>query len=388
MSYLKAAMLAAGLCLALISNAQRHILYVSRDPVKDMSTARGTLFNLPAKDSAYYFRADLPGDNFLAIQFGKLSYWQSGMIPEIFKLAKQSWEQVQDSFSGTTTARKLSIHVPAANYPIIAATKEYGADEKVLLLKGQQVQPLRIAVDTLTVLKLLSPDKDDTANKRQIQYTFLMKDLSEIAALADNEELVANIEHTFDSLVTVMRARWKNQDAYYRHLQARYDARPEAGKRKLQTTIPGSLLNGLEYTGEIGTSFIAGTIATYGNLKLSLMTSKESFVALSYSAIGFAKMTDNKLSISSTGFLNIEFGARYISTASVPIYRTSVGYGYRVSMLDPAPYDFRHRFFFNYSLSQAVTVTPDFYVIPKRGDTKAISFVGITLAVKILRLTF
>src|ERR1043165_3384242 len=112
---LKAAMLTALVCSALKASAQRHVDRISHNPVKDEGNARGTLFNLPVEDTAYYFRADLPGDNFLVIQFDRLSYWQSGMIPEIFKLANQSWKQVQDSFIGSTTSRKLSIHIPPSN---------------------------------------------------------------------------------------------------------------------------------------------------------------------------------------------------------------------------------------------------------------------------------
>lgn len=373
-----------------VSKAQRHPA-VSHNPVKDAASAWTTLFSLPEGDSAYYFRADLPDNNFLTIQFGKLSYWEDGALADIFATAKTAWRQVQDSFTGTTTSRKIAVHVPPSNYPMLAVISEYGKDERTLLLKGNSALPLRIAVDTITILKTQASESGDISRRRQILYTFLLKDLSEIEGLANNAALIGNISSTFDSLVVAKRRRWKNQDASFHSLDAQYDVRNGINReRKLQTGTPGSLLGNFDYNIDLGVSFVAGSIASYGDFRLLYhWVAKErrtnTFIALSLSTLGFVKEQNNALSLRSLAFLNVELGSGFSGASSrIPLYRTSVGIGYRIAEDNAAPYDFKYCAFFNYSVSKAITITPELYSIPTKGEQGGDAYVGITLSLRLL----
>jgi hypothetical protein len=352
-----------------------------------MTSARASLFQLPPDDTSYYFRATLPGDNFLAIQFGKLSYWQQVNLREIFKLAKEGWGQVHDSFTGSTTARRLSIRVPPSNYPVIADIAEWGKEERVLILKGKATQSLRIAVDTINILKTYPSTSKDTSYKPQVQYTFLLKDLTEIDQLASHEQLIARIEHAFDSLVGNYRQRWKRQDAPFHSLQASFDARKEHNGT-LHTTQVGRALNNLNADLQFGVSFLTGNIASYANASITYQWKEKrpsvmGFVGLSLSTLSLLREENNSLQLKALAFLNFEMGTIFRNSSRMPLYRTSVGIGFRIAQNDPGPYDFRYHSFFSYSIFRAVTISPDFYIIPKKDDVEAKVFGGITVALRI-----
>ena len=364
---------------------------VSRTPVRDASEARSRLFTLPEHDTNFYFRADLPGDAFVTIQFNRLSYWQEGTLPDMVATANAAWQSVKDSFASATSARRLAVHLPPSGYPAVAAIREWGAEEPTLLLSSGRSQPVRLAVDSIVILKSGVASGRDTA-ATQIAYTFLLKDMSEIESLAANTELVANLSQTFDSLVAATRALWKKPDASFHQLEAQYDVHKGIYRSPtLRINRRGSILDRFEYNGEFGGSFVAGDMAITSALRLSYYLppspgeTGQRFVALSSSSLAFTYVESDKLRIRGLVFLNAEFGSLFSGRESpIPLYRTSIGVGYRITSQNAGPYDLRYRLFFNYSLSKAITIMPELYLTSRKvqEDNNQL-FYGIGLSIRL-----
>src|SRR6185436_10455677 len=97
--------------LSLPAAAQDEI--ISHKPVSAEAEVKARLFELDTSGINYYFRANLPGDNFLVIEFNKASYWPvKGTLSEIFRVARETTKQVQDSFHNPSASKKIDIHVP------------------------------------------------------------------------------------------------------------------------------------------------------------------------------------------------------------------------------------------------------------------------------------
>ena len=73
----------------LLLNLQASAQNEFRRPVKKEAGLRETLFELEAYKQNHIFQAVMPGDNFLLIDFYRMSYWpDSSMLPIIFEGAK------------------------------------------------------------------------------------------------------------------------------------------------------------------------------------------------------------------------------------------------------------------------------------------------------------
>ena len=211
--------------------------------------------------------------------------------------------------------------------------------------------------------------------------------------LADNTALVEKISRTFDSVVAAKKMLWKTHaDAYYQRLAIDYDVHTGAER-------PGKIIadnrSGLTHVAAYiyangGISFIAGQIAVAGNANLAYQWTNKTerrtyFVAASYSVLNFTQIQNSALTIKNLGFVNLEFGRiRHAFENTFPDFITSFGLGYRVYQADATPYDFRARLFLNYSVSKAVTLTPETYYIPKEQGLNARSFFGLTVGIRIL----
>lgn len=364
---------------------------ISRTPVTDAITARDRLFSLPAGDSNFFFRTDLPGDDFLLIRFNRLGTWQPGTLPDMVAAAQQAWAGVRDSLRSPTATRRLAVHLPPSGYPAIVAYREWGAESPTLLLKNGSAQPLRIASDTLVLLKTLPATGATPAP--QIEYTFLLKDLGDIDDLAAAPALLDNISQKFDSLVAATARRWKRPDAEYHQLSAQYDVRngigPAAGFRSFRR---GSLYDRFEYGSDLGASVLSGILVNTAVLRESYYFNareararQKNYVAVSLSALNLISVVSrDELVIRSLSFLNVELGALYGSVFDdLPLYRTGLGVGYRISDYNAGPYDFRYRLFFNYSVSKALTIVPEFYSNFKKQGEGGIGAYGLGVSLKL-----
>jgi len=349
------------------------------------------MFSLPPGDTAYFFRVNLRGDNFMTIRFRQIGSWENNALKDITSIARLGWEQLQDSLRGNATSRRIALSVPESNYPVLTAYREWGSDERIMMLGSKGAEPVRLAYDTLSVLRSYRNNTADTSMHRKVLYTFLLKDLSEIRDIAEDSGLVGDISRSFDSVLNVRKQRWKSPESATHGLGLDYNVATGPNTPKIQRWYEDAWYKHFDYTGEIGTSFMAGQIGLTSALRLaynleSNRPGSNAYVALSYSALGFFREEAGQLETKSVGFLNFELGSVINGLYSgMPVYRTSVGFGYRIAQQNASPYDFKYRVFFNYGVTRSINLMPEVYFIRKkdRRDNEGFAAGGLTLSVRL-----
>lgn len=363
-----------------------------RHPVNSAESAFANLFSLPPKDTAYFFRVNLPGDNFMTMRFDKISSWETASLKDIVGVANLSWQQLRDSLSGAATSRRIALSIPENNYPVLTAFREYGTDERIMMLGSNGPQPIRIAYDTISVLRRFRNTSKDTSIHPRVLYTFLLKDLGQIEQLADDSALIGDISRSFDSIIANRRQRWKSPDQYTHGIGYDYNTTTGPNVRKLQRNYEMAWYKYFDYSGELGTSFAVSTIGSYSSLRLAYnftntRPASYGYLALSFSGLIFAREEAGQLEGKGVGFLNFEIGSVIGGSISgLPVYRTGVGFGYRVSSENAHPYNFRYRLFFIYGVTKSITIMPDYYIIPiqeRNNRDEGLGVGGLTLSVRL-----
>ena len=86
-----------------------------RRPVKNEQAIRNNLFELDAYKHNHIFQVAMPGDNFLLIDFYKMSYWpDTSVLPLIFNIARTAAVSVTDSFTDAISSKRIDVHVPVS----------------------------------------------------------------------------------------------------------------------------------------------------------------------------------------------------------------------------------------------------------------------------------
>lgn len=392
--------LPALLLIATIVFTNLHAQEISKTPVSAETEVKQRLFELDTLDVNYYFRANLPGDNFLVMEFKKLSYWPGkGNLEQIFKTARDVVYGVRDSFSHPGTSKRIDIHMPIKDEPLTARLFEHNEGGNLLVIKNGESAPLKIGMDTIRVLKTYS----ETTRKKdkrlaQVQYTFIVKDLEQITVLAGNS-IIDSIDNVFSSLVEEKSRKWSQDDMWYHNMDVVYDPLAAGKKKRVEIkSVPG-FFKGMDVDMNIGISLFRNTLAPNFDIGITykwLAKEKDfTYVEFSLSSITFFdSWYTTDIGGADVSFANLEIGSMYNKKNTlIPLYRTSVGFGYKVSDYFPVSvfgqgYVYQlftgqgYRIFFKYSLSKAITIMPDFYIFRNdniiNGPAVYSSFFGMT----------
>lgn len=361
-----------------------------RNPVKNETRLKEELFELEAEQYNHIFQAVLPQDNFLLIDFEKMSYWpETAALQMIFDIASKAVVESRDSFATSLTSKRIDVHVPVKNRPIQLRLNNHDDGTRMLVLNYDQQAPLKLGMDTIRVFKTFAVEKDkwNDEHRSEIQYTFILKDIEEIIKLADNDELIASIAHTFDSVVQYRRNRWKKEDTWYHQIGIRYAPTEMEKDKQLQVKKGRGFLKGLDANYYIGASLFRNSLTPYleagGSYRWRGGVGEYNYFRLSFSTLAqFERISEANYNFYNTSFANVELGilVNKIDTW-VPIYETSIGFGYMFTD-HPSLVPYKGmKMFFNYSLSPAVRITPDIYMLFKKGQENDI-WAGITVSLK------
>lgn len=360
-----------------------------RRPVKKEAGLRETLFELEAYKQNHIFQAVMPGDNFLLIDFYRMSYWpDSAMLPMIFEAAKKAATGVSDSFANALTSKRVDVHMPVDNSPLQVRITDHHNADMVVLQYGQQ-SPLKLGMDTIRILKTVAVTKDKEGNEQrdEIQYTFILKDIDEIIKLADNKQLIADIARTFDREVQYRRSRWKREDTWYHTMGIRYTA---TGDRKTEVKKEmGFISKALGVTYYLGASVFMNNVTPNIEIGVSYRwpgdIGEYDYVRFSTSTLAhFERNSERQYNFYNSSFLGFELGSMINRTDTwIPIYETSIGMAY---MFTDHPFLRQHKavkMFWHYSLSPSVRITPEVFLL-FRNNTNNYIFPGITLSLRLL----
>lgn len=357
---------------------------ITRQPLLDEDASTDKLFNLPEKQRVYYMRADLPDDNFMTIEFEKLSDWPGkDALGEMIGIATQSMRKLHDSLNKNPLAGyKLELHVPKDNSPVIMALHTSANEARYMMLKDDVIENVKIKMDTVTILKVFD-NQSYTAAAHKVLYTFIMKNMEDLINLKGDPYIITQADDHFDSLVQQKRAQWHQQDGWYHTFIAEYNENDTTGK-KMKVYAPPALFKRVGIEANLGVSYITDELAPYIDYGISyrwLNTAKKiTFARLFASDL----VTYNKDNIqrpeNGLWFMNVEMGNLYQKSGSwFSLYKTSVGLGYKIAS-DMPDNSLNYRLFFNYSLTRIIRLGIDYYVSGKKAyrssnDTRG----GLTL---------
>lgn len=363
-----------------------------RRPVKNEASIKYKLFELDGYKHNHIFQASMPGDNFLLIDFYKMSYWpDTTVLPLIFEAALNAALGVEDSFDNALTSKRVDVHLPLKNNPLQVRITDHSNADMVVMQYGQQ-SPLKTGMDTIRILKTLEITKDKEGNekRKEIKYTFILKDIGDIKKLAANHEMIADIAHTYDSVVQHRRNKWAREDTWYHTVGIRYaPAETDAAKKLKVKKDPGFINKALGVQYYLGASLFMNNIVP--NLEVGASykwpgdVGQYDYVRFSLSTIAhFERISERQYDYYSTVFTGLEIGSLVNKTNTwIPIYETSIGIAYTFT---DHPYLRQHetmKMFWHYSLSPAVRITPEIFVLFRKNDYNYV-WPGLTVSMKIL----
>lgn len=362
-----------------------------KKPIKTEEQLKQELFELDKYQYNHTFRANLPDDNFLIVDFYKLSYWpEEDLLPLMFETAATVAQKVNDSFKSLITSKRIDVHLPVKNRPITLRLKEHDDGSDMITLNYDQQAPLKLGMDTIRILKTVV-SKEDDKEAQKIQYTFVLKDMADIAALAKDTKLIERVTATFDSIVNNRREHWSAQDVWYHKIKIDYS--PTVLEKENQLDVdynkPG-FLNGLDVDYYIGVGVFRNTVAPYLEVGASYKwvgknPVQYSFVKLSTSTMPlFERLDQATYNIYQLSYVNLEIGTLINKTDTwIPLYESSVGFGY---LFTDHPSILPHeggKMFWNFSLSPTVRITPELFCLFRKGQDNRV-WPGVTLSLKFL----
>ncbi len=299
------------------------------------------LFNLNEQDINYHFTAELPGGNFLIIEWNHLSDWNNKAdLQHIINLARTYEGQVQDSFKSGTTAKRLDIHIPIKNEPITMKVTEHNIANNVLLLKDNMQTSVKVNMDTIRVIKTIGEKKVHKDQKLvQMQYTFLLKDIDGIKGLDNDKEVIADISDKFDSVVNKYKNKWHNEDNWTRNLSVDYFPVNDYTEKRLVIKMLNYDYEKGRYYSHLGFDFGLGVLSFRNNL-CPMLEDGASYIWPSHnSRYSFLRLSNtffiDYLWPSSTDFKayhlffsNLEYGwTKRVQTTHIPVYGGFLRFG-------------------------------------------------------------
>ncbi len=363
----------------------------NRRPVKNEEQLKRELFELNKAYHNHHIKVDLPDDNFLLVDFYKMSYWpEKEALNTIFDIAGSTVAKVSDSFKSTLTSKRIDIHAPIKNRPLSVRIREHNDGTDMLIINYDQQAPLKLGMDTIRILKTYEVQKDQEGQveKALLLYTFVLKDIEDISSISKNEQLVEEVASALDKAVEQKRSKWNREDTWYHSIAINYTAAAIDGKEKLSVKNRGGILKGFDVTYYIGASVFRNNLSPFlevgGSYKWRTAPGKHDYVRVSISTMPqFERISASVYNYYSLAFINAELGT-FIDRKNtwIPVYETSLGFSYMLTdhpSLEPHE---GYKIFWNYSLSPSVRITPEIFLLVRKGQDNYV-WPGLTVSLKL-----
>jgi hypothetical protein len=403
----KTAAIAAGSTLMSFMAAAQLSLPLPPKPVRSGQDIIHGLFQIPEQELNYNFTTVLPGGNYMIAGFRRLSDWRpDANLNGLVAIAGHVLDGYRDSMQDGRSSKKLEVHIPISNTPVTSRYQSWSDPDLVTESAGVR-SILKISMDTLRIVKNIAirPPREEGGEEEivQVQYTFLLKDMNQFRQLAKEVGWQEKTVAVFDSLVAVQRHKWTRQDAWFHYMYVRYE--PEAANSKKVLQVRTSLNTGNEVYGNkvfnvdagFGVLLVRNTICPNVEVGLNwnFYSDKEesAFARLSMNTfMRFEEQADKTFKGYSTAFLNAELGSRSANANTrLPFYQFSLGFGYMLhtntgkyrEFRDPSMSADMYKLFFNYSISKAITITPEFVSNLKRQNKGGNGWVGLGVLLRI-----
>lgn len=281
---------------------------------KPLSSAQ--LFSLNPQQYNHHFNIALPNEGVLKIDFLRLSDWGAqNQLSKIINTAAQQAASLKDSFRSDYSVKTLELNIPINDRIVSVDYKEDDSRKNQLAYKDGDYYNLKTAFDTIRVIKNVDFREDVELDSAlmQIQYTFIVKDIKDIQALADQPKVIEQLGNGIDSAIDIQRRKWKNQDAIHHKLVLDYNPdrkKPWKADDRQESFSPFIEKNIGIYVG-LGATVYDNTISPYVEETIAYMVpghgKMQGFVGLTLSAYGFLTAGEKEVKLRYATY-NVEIG--------------------------------------------------------------------------------
>jgi len=328
------------------------------------------MFQLTAEQYNNHFDFRLPNDGRLLVDFLRLSDWgEKNRLKEITDIAAAQARFLKDSFSSAYSTKLLEINVPIDG-AIIAFN--YGEDlggKKQMAYKEGNYYQLKTSFDTIRVVKNVRIREKPLVDSGlvQVQYTFILKDLSDIIALSEDPNVMDRIGSLADQEINKQRKRWPRQDASHHTFMLTYD--PGAKVPMTSSNDDGTAMSFIGkrirlFLGLGATVYTGNAISPFLDESLVYMLPSRSkmqrFVGFNFTGFGFFNSDAEKKGYVS---YNLEYGLCKQKPYGFLQQKTSVVLGVMLANYkdhNKAMFNMAFNFGFNSFLSSGFGVASDF----------------------------
>lgn len=285
-------------------------------------------FKMEMHNQKYDIVAKLPNDGTLIIHFKKITDWNGKEeLKRMTKIGIQQYQNLQDSFKMQLSQKILSVKLPVNENLMAIQYSENREDAQNMVYQDGAYFALKSSYDTLTILKDEGinekvPKYEDSADyNRQIQYSFVLKDLHNLSDL-ELESSIDKIGSQIDSVVDQYLKKWKYPNTVDKSLTIIIDSFTHV---KNHSSFSKHLEPDLGFGLELFNSKLATTI----NLGYAYVWNKNNkqsgYLGINLKTYTFPKM-DYKES-SQFYAANVEFGTANTTTGSLN-NKSALGIGY------------------------------------------------------------
>lgn len=340
----------------------------------------------------HQFTIELGEGESLIVRFKKVDHWTPvADFNNIFNRGHKVMAAYRDSLLDEQPALSLDINIPATGNHMITRFKRYSESGNLISINDDDVAVLKFGIDTLRILqeKRIAGSKGET-NVADVQYTFLLKRLSNYSAYAQDMQWQSKAAATIDSVVALHRRKLKRPDAPTNKLRVAYDP----ARNKLVQTAGVNRESRSFVEAGLGISLVRNTLCPnveYGiGVYIHKTTEFSLFAKLSTNTfVRFVETAPDKYKGYGTAFVNLEFGGESGNYSPKSLfYKTSLGFGYKLinkksEDRDPSMDKQMYRLFLNYSINKFFVITPEL-VSNFRNNDRNNSWLGISFNFRLL----
>ena len=360
----------------LSSKGQNTIFPSVTDPKKQIEN----LFEIKSDDLSHHFTIKINNGEYLVFELQKLSDWQGkeafqGSLLAIVPVLVQ----YKDSFQNLMASKRLDIHIPEKEEPIISRFSQNMLNANLQSRLKNESSPLKMALDTLRFVKKFTPSsKKSEEDKFQFQYTFLLKDINNAGNIISDKQWCEQVATMIDSVVLHYRKAWHNQNSWHHHLYVTYSPQETHTTKRLSVSTRVAEDKGvktqdmLSFNGGFGASLIRNTLCPNVDIgvQLNFLADRDSrlFARISLNHfVRFQEQSNSSFKAYGNQFIGGEFGIesnRWDPKSS--FYSISFGLGYKLANKyeeesDPSISQNMYKMFFNYGINKTIYVTPEIY---------------------------
>jgi transcriptional regulator len=274
---------------------------------------RPQMFELSPNRYNHHINVALPNDGTLQVDFLRLSDWgEQNRIAFMASTAKTHVSALKDSFKSNYSTKLVAINIPIDEELVSVKYGEDMSQRNQMVWKNGEYYQLKTGFDTIRIIKNIGTRKKPLSDSGliQMQYTFILKDLSDIQSIASDPILLERIGKDMDSVIFAYRKKWGKQDMRGHYLNVDID-----NERAKKTVVKSS--NNVKYffRNHIGASVAFGgtvfrnNVSPYFDISLAYLfpsnTNMHDFIGLSISS--FSQFTLNNYD-RTYNLTSLEFG--------------------------------------------------------------------------------